>query len=157
MTAQVKCWSVLLDCRVIYSAKRSRWLCTRDPDAWPATAGSRWKCRPPSSTGRSRRRCARPAGSPRPDSGPRCVASTCSPAVHTNDHSEAQQVAAVLTAKGRFAPNQSLLSLVRRPELSMGPFCVTRSNPTHPLTDPTQSNSLQVEKNWTQPDPTQYN
>jgi len=25
-------------------------------------------------------------------------------------------------------------------ELSMGPFCVTLSNPTHPLTDPTQPN-----------------
>ena len=31
------------------------------------------------------------------------------------------------------------------PELSIGPFCVTRSNPTRQLTDPTQ------------PDPTQYN
>jgi len=30
-------------------------------------------------------------------------------------------------------------------ELSIGPFRVTRSNPTHQLTDPTQ------------PDPTQYN
>jgi len=32
------------------------------------------------------------------------------------------------------------------PELSMGPFCVTRSNPTRQLTDPTQTNPLQVEK-----------
>ena len=39
------------------------------------------------------------------------------------------------------------------PELSMGPFYVTRSNPTHQLTDPTQPNP----KFWTQPDPTQYN
>jgi len=31
-------------------------------------------------------------------------------------------------------------------ELSMGPFCVTRSNPTNQLTDPTQPNSLQVDK-----------
>ena len=28
------------------------------------------------------------------------------------------------------------------PELSMGQFCVTRSNPTHQLTDPTQPNPL---------------
>jgi len=27
-------------------------------------------------------------------------------------------------------------------ELSMGPFCVTRSNPIHQLIDPTKSNSL---------------
>ena len=27
----------------------------------------------------------------------------------------------------------------------MGPFCVTESNPTHQLTDPTQPNPLQVE------------
>ena len=31
-------------------------------------------------------------------------------------------------------------------ELSMGPFCVTRPNPTHQLTDPTQPNALQVKK-----------
>ena len=37
-------------------------------------------------------------------------------------------------------------------ELSVGPFCVTRSNPTYQLTDPTQPNPLKVEKNWTQPD-----
>jgi len=39
----------------------------------------------------------------------------------------------------------------------MGPFCVTPFNPTHQLTDPTQSNPLQVEKvgpNLTQPDTT---
>jgi len=40
-------------------------------------------------------------------------------------------------------------------ELSMGPFCVTRPNPTHQLTDPTQPNPLQVKKIWTRPDPTQ--
>jgi len=37
------------------------------------------------------------------------------------------------------------------------PFCVTRSNPTHQLTDPTQPNPLQVEKfgpNLTQPNAT---
>ena len=28
-------------------------------------------------------------------------------------------------------------------ELSMGPFCVTRSNPTHQLTDPTPPNQLE--------------
>jgi len=38
-------------------------------------------------------------------------------------------------------------------ELSMGPFCMTRSNPTHQLTDPTHY----MWKNWTQLDPTQYN
>ena len=37
-------------------------------------------------------------------------------------------------------------------ELSIGPFSVTRSNPTHQLTDPTQPN--QVKKIRTQPDPT---
>jgi len=42
-----------------------------------------------------------------------------------------------------------------RPELSVGPFCVTRSNPTHQLTDPTQPNLLQVEKFG--PNPTQPN
>ena len=31
-------------------------------------------------------------------------------------------------------------------ELSMGPFSVTRSNPTHQLTDTTQPNLLQVDK-----------
>ena len=36
-------------------------------------------------------------------------------------------------------------------ELSMGPFCVTRSNPTHQLTDPTQPNLLQVEKSAPNP------
>ena len=39
----------------------------------------------------------------------------------------------------------------------MGPFCVTPFNPTHQLTDPTQSNPLQVEKvgpNLTQPNTT---
>ena len=40
------------------------------------------------------------------------------------------------------------------PELSMGPFCVTRPNPTHQLTDQTQPTTS--EKIWTQPDPTQY-
>ena len=38
-------------------------------------------------------------------------------------------------------------------ELSMGPFSVTRSNPTHQLTDPTRPDPLQVENL----DPTQYN
>ena len=38
-------------------------------------------------------------------------------------------------------------------ELSTGPFCVTRSHPTNQLTDPTQPNSLQVEKFG--PNPTQ--
>ena len=44
-----------------------------------------------------------------------------------------------------------------RSELSMGPFCVTRSNPTHQLTDPIQPSPLQVEKiglNPTQPNTT---
>jgi len=39
------------------------------------------------------------------------------------------------------------------PELSTGPFCVTRSNPTDQLTDPTQPNPLQMEK--FEPNPTQ--
>ena len=42
-------------------------------------------------------------------------------------------------------------------ELSTGPFCVIRSNPTHQLTDPTQLNPLQVGKfgpNATQPNTT---
>ena len=34
-------------------------------------------------------------------------------------------------------------------ELSMGPHCVTRSNPTHQLTDPTQPTTSR--KIWTQP------
>jgi len=33
-----------------------------------------------------------------------------------------------------------------QPELSIGPFCLTRSNPTHQLTDPTKHNPQQVEK-----------
>ena len=39
------------------------------------------------------------------------------------------------------------------PQLSMGPFCVNQSNPTHQLTDPTQPISLQAENFG--PDPTQ--
>jgi len=35
------------------------------------------------------------------------------------------------------------------PELFMGPLCVTLSNPTHQLTDPTQSTTSG--KIWTQP------
>ena len=44
-----------------------------------------------------------------------------------------------------------------RPELFIGPFCLTQSNPTHQLTDPTQPNPLQLEKfgpNSTQPNTT---
>jgi len=37
----------------------------------------------------------------------------------------------------------------------MGPFCVTQSNPTHQLTDPTQPNPIQVGKYG--PNPTQPN
>ena len=37
----------------------------------------------------------------------------------------------------------------------MGPFCVTGSNPTHQLTDPTQPNTSG--NIWTQPDPNHYN
>ena len=29
-----------------------------------------------------------------------------------------------------------------QPELSIGPFCVTQSNPTHQLTDPTRPNPI---------------
>jgi len=32
----------------------------------------------------------------------------------------------------------------RDPELSMGPLCVTRSEPTHQLTDPTQPNKTNI-------------
>ena len=42
-----------------------------------------------------------------------------------------------------------------RPELFIGPLCVTRSNPTQQLTDPTRPNAIQVEKFG--PNPTQYN
>jgi len=46
------------------------------------------------------------------------------------------------------------LSSPADPELSMGPFCVTRPNTTHQLTDPTQPNPLQVKKlNSTRPNP----
>ena len=41
------------------------------------------------------------------------------------------------------------------PELSMGPFCVTRFNPAHQLIDSTQPNPLQVGKFG--PNPTQPN
>jgi len=40
-------------------------------------------------------------------------------------------------------------------ELFLGPFCVTRSNPTHQLTDQTQPNPLEVEKFG--PNPTEPN
>ena len=40
-------------------------------------------------------------------------------------------------------------------ELSMGPFCVTRSNATHQRADPTQSDPIQVRKFG--PNPTQPN
>ena len=46
------------------------------------------------------------------------------------------------TFVARWMRRQRLL----RPGSSMGPFCVTRSNPTHRLTDLTQPNPLQVEK-----------
>ena len=42
-----------------------------------------------------------------------------------------------------------------RAELSMGPFCLSRSNPTHQLTDPSQPNPLQEDKKG--PNPTQPN
>jgi len=42
------------------------------------------------------------------------------------------------------------------PELSMGPFCVTRSNLTNQLTDLTQPTTSE-KKLWTQPDRTQCN
>ena len=52
-----------------------------------------------------------------------------------------------------FQPPASLC--VGGAELSMGPFCVTRSNPTYQLTDPTQPNTLQVEQFG--PNPTRPN
>ena len=45
--------------------------------------------------------------------------------------------------------------VVHLPELSMGPFCVNRSNPTYQLTDLAQLNPLQEEKFG--PNPTQPN
>ena len=53
----------------------------------------------------------------------------------------------------RFADNN--VSQGSNTELSLGLFCVTRSNPTHQLTDPTKPNPLQVEKFG--PNPTQPN
>ena len=44
--------------------------------------------------------------------------------------------------------------ITAKAELSMGPFCVTRSNPTHQLTDPNQPTTSG--KFWTHHDPTQY-
>jgi len=38
------------------------------------------------------------------------------------------------------------------PELSMGPFCVTRSHPTHELTDPTRP-TITEEIDPTRPNP----
>jgi len=35
-------------------------------------------------------------------------------------------------------------SLLSTPELSVGPFCVTRPNPTYQLTDPTRPNPIQL-------------
>jgi len=40
-----------------------------------------------------------------------------------------------------------------RPELSMGPFYVTQSNPAHRLVDPTQPNPIKILKSR----PTQWN
>ena len=56
-------------------------------------------------------------------------------------------------------PDQSreTAMLALGPELTTGPFYVTRSNPTHQLTDMTQPNPAQPtasRKIWTQPDPT---
>ena len=41
------------------------------------------------------------------------------------------------------SPTTATTSARPVPELSMGPFCVTRSNPTYQLTDPTQTNPTQ--------------
>ena len=49
-----------------------------------------------------------------------------------------QTTSGVATTTGRH------LGLVVNAELSMGPFCVTRSNPSNQLTDPTQPNPLEV-------------
>jgi len=38
--------------------------------------------------------------------------------------------------------------VVSKAELSMGPFCVIRSNPTHQLTDPTRPNPIQLTTPW---------
>ena len=60
----------------------------------------------------------------------------------------------LVNAARSHAPRRHLVTVRRRrrhllavTELSMGPFCVTRSNPTHQLTDPTQPNPIQVKKN----------
>jgi len=49
-------------------------------------------------------------------------------------------------------PRESAIYYQNNAELSIGPFCVTRLNPTHQLTDPTQP----TEKISTQPDPIRY-
>ena len=53
------------------------------------------------------------------------------------------------------ASTRRLKCLSGTAELSMGPFCVTQSNPIHQLIDPTQPNPLQVEKFG--PNPTEPN
>jgi len=54
----------------------------------------------------------------------------------------------LVNAARSHAPRRHLVTVRRRrrhllavTELSMGPFCVTRSNPTDQLTDPTQPNT----------------
>ena len=47
---------------------------------------------------------------------------------------------------GSSSGSSSSSCAVTEVELSMGPFCVTQSIPTHQLTEPTQPNPIQVEK-----------
>ena len=53
---------------------------------------------------------------------------------------------------GRLTKKPYSLSVTYFDFLSMGPFCVTRSNPTHQLTDPTQPTTSG--KIWTRLNPT---
>jgi len=119
---------------------------TADRRAGPARASAgRARCssrRRPSIVGRRRRRSA-----PTTTTASLTRATTSSTATTLS----AQHRSVHTTARTSTGPTQKH-SL---PELSMGPFCVTRSNPTHQLTDPTQPTTSG--KIWTQPDPTQYN
>jgi len=119
---------------------------TADRRAGPARASAgRARCssrRRPSIVGRRRRRSA-----PTTTTASLTRATTSSTATTLS----AQHRSVHTTARTNTGPTQKH-SL---PELSMGPFCVTRSNPTHQLTDPTQPTTSG--KIWTQPDPTQYN
>jgi len=75
---------------------------------------------------------------------------------HEHLHSTGRRVLAVHLLYGGRARRRQTLHARRRlyatnsvvdagtSELSMGPFCVTRSTPTHQMTDPTRSNPIQL-------------